>query len=61
MQNKSMGDTYGVEELPLDIATAVEGGGPILVGIVIGLTLYVVNNAGEFVNGLVDGWNAYQQ
>ena len=63
MQNESMGDAYGVEELSPDVATMIEGGalGPILAAIVTGLVLYAVNNAGEFFQGLSDGWNAYQQ
>ncbi len=62
MQNRSMGDAYGVEELSPEMATMIEGGlGPILTAVTIGLILYAVNNAGEFVKGFSDGWNAYQQ
>jgi hypothetical protein len=62
MHNQSMGDAFGVEELSLEMAEAIEGGafGPIFTAVAIGLILYAVNNAGEFVHGVSDGWNAYQ-
>jgi hypothetical protein len=61
MQNQAMDGAFGVEGLSAEMAMRIEGGGPLLPGLITPLVTYFINNAGQFVCGLSDGWNAYQQ